>query len=453
MDIEKTLVAIDLGSQLVKVAVAQQDEDGKLHIPAYGIRKAEGFANGDVKNMEKLKNCIYSVINEVQQNWGEDIDLSKMPIYYSVSGDKVSGKNTDTEMRHIINVDYATKIGEVSEDDIKWLRNSLEASALPNGFKKIGMITQCFQVDENGAIENPIGLNGREIKAAGHIITDSQSHIANLENVISKAFAVENDGVEDENIKLIPVAASLASSLAVLTEEQKEMGVALVDIGEGCSDLAVFYNKYPVLTCCNAKAGGAITKEIKNLIQNIGTDYAENLKNEYACANPNKTGNKETVQIEFLNGEKGILQIETLASWVSDIVKHLFENVKNALNSNIDSVTYKRIISQNGVVITGGSAMLKEISSVAMEVFELPVKIGKPNIIPISEFPNMNEDPRFSTLIGLCQYGMQNYEFSAGTKRKKKSGGANKSKNKGMFNWLKVLFNNLKETLKNIQIS
>jgi len=455
MDTEKTVVAIDLGSRWVKVAVAQQDEDGELHIPAYGVCQAEGFVNGDVKNMEKLKNCIYTAINEVQQSWGEDIDPSKMPIYYSVSGDKVSGKNTDTETRHIHNIDYATKIGEVSEEDIRWLKNSLEASILPNGFKKIGMITQCFQVDDNEAIENPIGLNGQEIKAAGHLVTDSQSHIANLENVIIKAFAVDSDGIEDENIKLIPVAASLASSIAVLTEEQRETGVALVDIGEGCSDLSVFYNKYPVLTWCCASAGGIITKEIKTLLHNIRTDYAEKLKKEYACANPVKTGNKETVEIEFLNGERGNLQLETLAYWVCPIVKHLFENVKNALNGNIESMTYKGIISQNGVVITGGTAALKEIASVAMEVLELPVRVGKPNIVPIKEFPNLNDDSSYSTLIGLCKYGIDNYEFSTTEGRKRKRRNASKSarKNGGPGVFVKNSFKNLVETIKNIQIS
>ncbi|MCL2844862.1 MAG: cell division protein FtsA [Chitinivibrionia bacterium] len=452
IDTEKTLVAIDLGSRWVKVAVATQDEDGELHIPAYAMRQAEGFSNGDVKNMEKLKSCIYLAIKEVEENWGEDIDPSKTPVYYSVSGNNISGKNTATEMRHIQSVDYATKIGEVGEEDIRWLKKSLEASVLPNGFKKIGMITQCFQVDSNRAIENPIGLNGQEIKAAGHIITDSQSHIANLESVISKAFAVDNDDVEEGNIKLIPVAASLASALAVLTEEQKDAGVAIVDIGEGCSDLSVFRDKYPVLTCCNAeRAGGAITKEIKKLLQNISTDYAESIKKEYACANPEKTGSKETIQVDFLNGEKGILLVGTLASWVRDIVIHLFGNVKDALNGNIANTTYRNIILQNGIVITGGTSMLKEISSIAMQVLDLPVKIGKPNVIPIKEFPRLNDDPSFSTLIGLCQYGMENYEYSEGVKRKKKSGSA-KSKNRNSGG-VGAFFNNLKETIKNIQIS
>jgi cell division protein FtsA len=373
-----------------------------------------------------------------------------MPIYYSVSGEKVSGKNTDTEMRHIHNVDYTTKIGSVSEEDIRWLKNALEASILPSGIKKIGMITQCFQVDDNEAIENPIGLNGQEIKAAGHLVTDSQSHIADLENVIIKAFAVDNNGNEDEDIKLIPVAASFASSLAVLTEEQKETGVALLDIGEGCSDLSVFYNKYPVLTWCSAKAGGIISKEIKTLLT-IHANDAERIKKEYAYASPTKTGSRETIEVPSLTGGSGTLKLETLAAWVYPLTKFLFETVKNVLNSNIENTTYKGIISQNGIVITGGTANLKEISSVAMEVLELPVKIGKPNIVKINEFPNLNDDPSFSTMLGLCIYGMQNYEFSTNPKKKRRSGGS-RSKNKG-GGVMSKFFKNFTETIKNIQIS
>ncbi|MCL1946471.1 MAG: cell division protein FtsA [Chitinivibrionia bacterium] len=444
---DKTIMAIDIGSQWVKVAVAQQDEDTELRIPAYGICASEGFVNGYVINVEKLEKCIYSAINEVQQNLGEDIDPSRMPIYYSISGDKVSGKNTDTEMRHIHDVDYTTKIGKVSDEDIRWLKNSLEASILPTGIKKIAMITQCFQIDEREAIENPVGLYGQEIKAAGHLVTDAQSHIADLENVITKAFAIDNDGIDDD-IKLIPVAASLASSLSVLSEEEKEAGVALVDIGEGCSDLSVFYNKYPVLTWCSAKAGGIITKDIKTFL-NIGVGDAEKIKKEYAYATPTKAGSKETIEVPSITGGSGTLKLETLAAWVYPVAKFLFENVNNVLDSNIEDTTYKGIISQNGIVITGGTANLKEISSVAMEVLQLPVKIGKPNIVKISEFPNMNTDPSFSTLLGLCIYGMRNYEFSTGTKRKKRAGGSRTKSKNPAGNLIKDFW----ETLKNIQIS
>jgi cell division protein FtsA len=447
MNIDKIMVAIDIGSQKIKVAIAQEDEDGIIRMPAYGICESHGIANGNVKDMDRLKDSIHAAINEAQQSWGDDIDTSKMPVYYSVSGDKVSGKNTDTEMRHIHNTDYNTKIGSVSEDDIKWLQNALETYVLPNGIRKIAMIPQCFQVDDNEGIENPKGLNGQKIKAAGHLVTDSQSHIADLENAIIKAFAKDNDDVEDVNIKLIPVAASFASSLAVLTAEQKESGVALLDIGEGCCDLSVFYNKFPMLTWCNTKAGAMITKEIKTLL-NINYSEAEKIKKEFGYANPAKTGSKETCVVESQTGAGSTLRLETLSQWIYPLVKYIFENVRNVLNSNIEDTTYKRIISQNGIVITGGSANLKEIASVAMEIMEdLPVKIGKPNATRINEFPNINEDPSFSTLIGLCFYGMRNYAF-AGERKKSKT--KKRSASNGGFI---MSLRNLVESIKNINIS
>ncbi|MDR0304773.1 MAG: cell division protein FtsA [Chitinispirillales bacterium] len=446
---DRYIVAIDIGSETVKTAIANKDDDGILHILGYAVAPTEGFEYGNVKNMDKLKNSIMTSVDEAQQKWGEFIDTSVMPIYYSISGNKITDRNIESDSWPIKNVDSNTGRGSVSSEDIEWHKRHLETSIIPRGQKMISMILQCFAVDENVSIENPIGLSGQSMKAAGHIIIDSESHINDLENAIKKSFFEDFESVTDADIKLIPVASGYASCLAVLTEEQKETGVGLLDIGDSCSDLSVFANKYPIKTYTNYIAGTTVTKDIMSLL-GICESEVEKIKKECACANPSKTGSKEYVEIISHDGEKKELKLETLASLVNAPIKELFENIRNTLDCNIDNTTYRKIISNNGIILTGGTANLREIASVAMEVLEVPTKIGKPKAKKINEFPEINEDTSFSTLIGLCIYGTNDFTIAGTIKKKKKS---TKFKQNGSKNIAGNFFINLWETLKKIQIS
>jgi len=449
--VEKIIIAIDIGSQSVKTAIAQE-EDGILHILGLGVSQTEGFVNGNVKNMDKLRDSIDLSVREAERIWDGDIDTAYMPIYYSVSGNKISGDNRETDMKFLRNADSATQQGSVTQDDIIWLKKSLEASPLPSGKKMICLHLQCYQVDDNGGIEDPIDLNGQEIKAAGHIVTDSKSHITDLENAIKRTFFDVIDNITSEDIKLTPVYSGFASSLAVLTEEQKETGVALLDIGDSCSDLSVFGHKYPILTWVKENAGSTVTREIKTLLQISGAE-AEKIKKEYACANPKKANTKETIEVASHIGGSGLLKLETLASWVYSPTKDLFDNVKNVLDCKFDNTTYKDIISQNGIILTGGGANLCEISSVAMEVLEIYAKIGKPNAVKIEEFPQINEDPAFSTLVGLCIYGLEKFEEARIGRGKRKTINMKIKSTPKQGSGVKKVFNDLWDTVKRIQIS
>jgi cell division protein FtsA len=331
---------------------------------------------------------------------------------------------------------------------VNWHKERLKASVIPQEQRMIYLFEQCWQVDENVGIRNPIGLSGRTIKSAGHLVTDSESHIMDLENAIKRAFFNEIEHITQNDIKLIPVVASYASSLAVLTKEQKETGVALLDIGDSCSDLSVFAKKYPIKTWTTNIAGTTITKNIMNFLENSESEI-EQIKKEYACANPNKTGNKEIIEVVSRDGVKKSLKLETLASLVYEPLKELFDNVRNTLDGNIDNTTYKKLISHNGIIITGGTANLREISSVAMEILETPAKTGKPNAERISEFPELNEDMCFSTLVGLCIHGTNNFSEMKNMKKKNRKGKI-KQKNE---NDIKNIFTNLWDAFKNIRFS
>jgi len=448
---EKIIIAIDIGSQSVKTAIAQEEDDN-IHILGLGISPTEGFVNGNVKNMDKLRDSIDASVREAERICDMDIDPAYMPIYYSISGNNISGDNRETDMKFIKNADSATQRGSVTNEDIVWLRKSLEASILPGGKKLICLHMQCYQIDDNGGIENPIDLNGQEIKAAGHIVSDKQSHITDLENAIKRTFFDEITNITSEDIKLIPVYSGFASSLAVLTEEQKETGVALLDIGDSCSDLSVFGHKYPILTWVKENAGSTVTREIKNLLQ-VSTAEAERIKMKYACANPKKTNQKDTIEVASHIGSSGTLKLETLSSWVNSPTRDLFENVKTVLNSKFDNTTYRDIISQNGIVLTGGGANLTEISSVAMEVLEIYANVQKPNAVKIEEFPIMNEDPAYSTLVGLCIYGLTNFDYSSNKKYKSKSTTMKMKAVSKKDGGIKKTLGDFFDTIKRIQIS
>ena len=445
-----TILAIDIGAQKIKAAVAHKDEEDALHILGLGTSKTDGFSNGAVKDMTKLTNSIRLAITALEEHWGEDIDPSRMPAFYSISGKDVFYQNVETDTRQIANVTHEAKIGSVSAVDIEWLKGALEATNIPDTCKKISVISQCYQIDRNNAIENPIGLNGREIKAAGLLITDSKSHIADLERAITVALTDNEEFSAGESIELIPVAASIASAMSVLSSEEKENGAAILDMGKGCCDLAVFYKEYPILACSKEFAGEFITREIKNILT-TSPEEAEDVKLRYAYATPTKAGSKETFQIRG----KEPMPLENLAQWVYVAVKYLFENAKKSMNNNFYGSNFNNIISQTGVVLTGGTANLKDITLVAQEVLEVPVKIGKPNAVKIAGAEKISEDMSYSTLLGLCVYGMQNYDFkeTSGTKRKKKKPSAKAKSGGAAEGKVKSFFKDLTETIKNIKIS
>jgi len=400
------ILAIDLGAQRIKAAVACKDENGELEILGLGTADTDGFANGYVQDMEALSNKIYSALLELQKDWQDDINPFKMPIFYSVSGEHLSSRNIETEMRLVSNIDPETKEGKISQEDIDTQKRELETFAsdvLPKGMRKIGIILQCYQVDKKLGIKNPKEMHGRDIRAAGLLITDAQSHIFDLENAIIKALMIDFGNIEKKDLQLIPVAASIASATAVLSKEQNENGVAILDIGRGCCDLSVFYKEKPVFIWSKDYAGEEITMEIKKFLT-ISYDEAESIKKEYAYASPVKAGQKESIEIS----EGRVIALDSLAQWVYDPIKHMFGDANNSLDGNIDRTTYKKIISQ--VVLTGGTANLKEIAFVAQEVFGLPVKTGKPNAVKINgNYSNIQKDMSFATLIGLCAYGIKNY--------------------------------------------
>jgi len=448
-----TIIALDVGAQITKAAMAYKDEDGALQILGYGVANTSGFANGCVQDMDELSKSIYNAIDNLQEKYEVDINPFEMPIFYSISGDSLNSRNIQTEMRRIKNIDQETQSGKVSQEDIKWLKTDLETYAsniLVKDMRQITIIPQCYQIDNEAGIKNPNMMYGKEIKAAGLFITDNIHHILNLECAIEKALSEFDENIQKSDLKLVPIAASIASAMAVLNDDYNEIGVAILDIGKDCCDLAVYYQNFPILIWSQKFAGAEITKEIKKFLT-IPSKEAEEIKKKYACAAPQKAGRKETIEV---SGNR-MVSLESLAQWVNEPVRNMFENVDNVLGSNFDGSTYKSNISQ--ILITGGTANLKEIALVGQEVLELPVKIATPDCFKVNEeFKQMNDDVSFATLMGLCIYGTQDYSFeeknTTGKKPKKKN--VSKVKSQGNFvDKMKKSFGEIIESVKNIKLN
>lgn len=446
-----TIIALDIGAQTIKAAMADRNEDGLLEILATATTKSRGFVNGGVQDMNEISESISNVIENLQENSEFDIDPFEMPIFYSVSGENLSSKNIETEMRRIGNIDQDTEIGKVSQNDINRQMKDLETFAsnfTDKNMQKIAIIPQCYQIDDEVGIKNPKDMHGQEIRAAGFFITDNLSHILDLEGAIEKALSqcFECD-ITKSDLKLVPVVSSIASAMAILNDDYDEIGVAVLDIGKDCCDLAVYYKRYPILIWSKKFAGDEITKEIKKFLT-IPLDEAEKIKKEYACATPQKTGKKENIEV---SGNRTV-SLELLAQWVHEPVKNIFENVNNVLDSIFDGTTYKNNISQ--IVLTGGTANLKEIAFVAQEVLQLPVKTVKPNAVKVSDdFKQMNEDMTLSTLMGLCIYGTQDNNFESGNKKRKRAN-SSKTKNKSKFSeTIKNTWSEIIEFGKNIKFN
>lgn len=377
---ENIVVGLDIGTTKICAIVGSIDSQGKLNILGVGKAVSEGLNRGVVTNIEKTVNSIRQAIDEAQHMSGLEIKS----VIVGIAGDHIQS----FQSRGIITIGGPHH--EISANDVNRLLADTRKIALPTDRQIIHVIPQQFIVDNQDGVTDPVGMTGIRLETNVHIITGLVTAIRNIERCVEKA------GLKVDDLVLEPIA----SSLAVLTPEEKEVGVALLDIGGGTTDLAIFEDKTIRKTTVISIAGKMVTDDIRKGL-GILQDQAENLKTEYGAAHISEIVSNDSILIEGISGRP---PKEVGKSTLCQIIEPRMQEIFEIVRDEIEVAGYSRKLSA-GLVITGGGSLIKGAATLAKEVTGLDVKIG----IPSGRFGGVfNEvvNPKYSTAIGLIIHGL-----------------------------------------------
>lgn len=385
METSEIVVGLDIGTTKIACIVGRKNEHGKLEVLGMGKSESIGVIRGVVANIDDTVRSIRKAVEEAEQKSGISIDV----VNVGIAGQHIKSiQHRGMRTRNSVE-------DEINQSDIDALIDDMHKLVMLPGEEIVHVIPQEYIVDNEQGIKNPIGMSGVRLEANFHIITGQIAAAKNIKRCIDKA------DLDVQGIVLEP----LASSEAVLTEEEKEAGVVLVDIGGGTSDLAIFQDGIIRHTAVIPFGGNVITEDIKTGCT-IMKKQAEQLKMKFGSALSSESQENEIVCIPGLRGrEPKEISVKNLASIIQarmeEIVEHIYYEIKN-------SGYEKKLIA--GIVITGGGAQLNHISQLFEYITGMDVRVGYPNEHLASNTPENLASPMYATGVGLVLQGFQELE-------------------------------------------
>ena len=374
-DDKHIIVGLDIGTSKVVAIVGELQDDGQVEVIGFGMHPSKGLKKGVVVNIESTVISIQRAIEEAELMAGCDISQ----VYAGIAGSQVRSLNS-----HGI---VAIRDREVTQSDVDRVIDAARAVAIPADQKILHVLPQEFIIDGQEGIREPIGMSGVRLEARVHMVTGAASAAQNIVKCVQRC------GLEVEDI----VLEQLASSYAVLTDDEKELGICLVDIGGGTTDIAVFNNGAIRHTAVIPIAGDQVTNDIA-LSMRTPTQYAEEIKIKYACALSQLANLDETIEVPSV-GDRPPRRLarQTLAEVVEPRYEELFGLIRDELRRS----GCENMIAA-GIVLTGGSAKMEGAVELAEEVFHMPVRLGVPQ--QVRGLGDVVRNPIHSTGIGLLIY-------------------------------------------------
>ncbi|HYB99635.1 MAG TPA: cell division protein FtsA [Candidatus Limnocylindrales bacterium] len=365
------LAGLDVGTQKVALLVAEQTNTG-LSILGLGTSASRGMRAGRVSDVDKTAEAILAALTEAELMAGCQIHN----VVVSISGDHVRGTNSHGVV--------AIENGEVSARAERRVIAAAQAVPLPADHRPLHLIRREYVVDGQAGIMNPVGMSGVRLEAHLHVISAGESALRNLVKSCNKA------GLSVSRV----VASSLASAEAILEPEEKEMGVVVVDVGAGTTDLAIFHGGTVVHSAVFGVGGIDITRDLAQCLETSLTE-AESLKKRYGCAVPDLVDEDLMVEVAGVGGRhpRAVAQRH-----VAEIIEPRLEEI---FETSLDSVIRSGFgeLLPSGLVLTGGASMLPGVVSLATRVMEMPVRLGEPS--GIEGLGDEVDDPSWSTALGL----------------------------------------------------
>jgi cell division protein FtsA len=384
MSTENMIVGLDIGTTKISVIIAEMTTEGNANIVGVGFHPSTGMRRGVVVNIDKTTEAIEHAVEQAARMAGVEI----MSVFAGIAGDHIRSINS----KGVIAVSREKgkpHANEISQRDVDRVIEAAKAVALPMDREVLHVLPQEFIVDNQEGVKDPIGMSGVRLEADVHIITGAVTSAQNIYRCVQKA------GINVRDLVLEP----LASSYAVLSPDEKELGVGLLDFGGGTTDIAIFYNGSIRHTSVIGFGGEYVTRDIA-LGLKTPLDQAESIKLEHGCACESRVRGDQVLSIPGVGGRPPReVSRSILASIIQPRVQEIFELALHEIQS---SGCYDLLTT--GIVLTGGSALLEGIDELAEEVFGLPVKIGRP--AGLGGLMEAASSPIHATAVGLVLYGM-----------------------------------------------
>ncbi len=379
MEQDKIIVGLDIGTTKICAIVGRKNEFGKLEVLGVGKAVSDGVIRGIVTNIDKTVNAIEKAVNDASEQSGIDIRVVNVGI---------AGQHIKSAVHHgSITRDSDD---EITVEDLNRLTNDMYRIVIPPGSEIIHVMPQDYIVDYEDGIKDPVGMSGVKLEADFHIITAQTNAINNINKCIRRA------GLEIENLILEP----LASSLAVLSDEEKEAGVCLVDIGGGTTDIAVFYDNIIRHTAVIPFGGNIITSDIKQGCM-VMEQQAEQLKIKFGKAIAEEASPNEIISIPGLrNRPPKEISVKNLAHIIESRMEEIIEMVHTEI---ITSGFNKKLAA--GIVVTGGGSLLSNTKQLFEYMTGLDTRVGYPNEHLGKSKVDAVKSPVYATSVGLVLSG------------------------------------------------
>ncbi|MFW5807972.1 MAG: cell division protein FtsA [Spirochaetota bacterium] len=391
---DEIVVGLDIGTTKTAAVIGFLNENGQVEIAGVGIAPSRGLKNGVIINIDNTQASIMKAIEDAELMAGTEISS----VLVSITGGHIKGENS----RGVVAVPGRTRI--ISNNEIRRVIEAAQAIVIPADREIIHVLSREFSVDEQHGIKDPIGMTGVRLEAEVHIITGSSSSIQNLTKSVNSA------GIHCSDIIFTPLAVSEAT----LSPDERELGVAVVDIGGGTTDISVFVDGG--VTCSTVLTVGSrhVTNDI-SIGLSTPVESAEIIKKKHGCALIDMIDASETVEVPSV-GDRAPRRI--MRQELTRIIEPRMFEIMELIDREL-VLSGKKDILAAGIVLTGGGAMLEGTVECAERVFRLPVRIGTAK--EITGMKDVVATPQFTNAVGIVKYGIKTRQYREGKGYGKKS--------------------------------
>ncbi len=389
----RRIVGLDIGTSKVAAIVGDVTPDGELEIVGIGSHPSRGLKKGVVVNIESTVQSIQRAVEEAELMAGCQIDA----VYAGIAGSHVRSLNS-----HGI---VAIRDREVLSQDVERVIDAAQAVAIPADQKVLHILPQEYLIDSQEGVREPLGMSGVRLEAKVHLVTCATNAAQNIEKCIERC------GLRVKEV----ILEQLASSYAVLTDDERELGVCMVDIGGGTTDIAVFTDGAIRHTAVIPIAGDQVTNDIAMALR-TPTANAEEIKIRYACALTQLARPDETIKVPGV-GDKPAKELSRQA--LAEVVEPRYDELFTLVQAELRRSGFEDLVAA-GIVLTGGSSKMEGVVELAEEIFHMPVSLGMPK--HVTGLKDIVRNPVYATGVGLLLYGKQREEESQLRGRGRSSG-------------------------------
>ena len=389
------IVGFDIGTKKVVAVIGEVTEEYKLEIIGIGTAESRGLRKGVVVNLDATTSAVKKAQEEAELMAGVEIASA----YFGISGAHIKSFNS----RGVIAV--SGKNREIGREDIKRVIDQSKALSIPPDREIIHIIPQEFVVDEQDGIKDPLGMSGVKLEVNVHIVTSAITSVQNLRTCVERA------GINIEQI----VLNQIATSASILTHDERELGVGLIDIGAGTTEVAIFERGSLWYTSTIPIGGDNFTNDIAVGLR-TPIPEAEKIKKKFGCVASTITDEQETIEVPSVG--KGRKPRVLSRQLLSDIIQPRAEEIFRLVDNDIKRMGYEKSLN-SGLVLTGGTSLLEGLEEVAEEIFDLPVRRGDPG--GVGGLVDRVSTPDYATSVGLILYGFNRWQ-DKGLSRDRKKG-------------------------------